>query len=622
MRNFIDMKIVLFVIFSIIQLIAHAQMDMDSLRSSLSHEKDDSSSIMKNLEKIETLYVTDVEPLLMICDWAISKAKKINNKYCEAYGYMAKGFSYLYNDNAGEEPAQNFINALRIAEPEKYMDICAQTYNGLATVYKMGRQLGKYEEFMLRSIEASKQIGLEKGISHGYAGLAVAIFEKDKNDPANVQHAITYQRLAIASSERIKDSSSLIIYYLSFANYLSQAQMFDSSSYYLERSRSIIDKKNSGNDYMSYYYHKGTRALRMANFAEATRDYLSAMEYAVKYQSRSYQSRINKALYQTFARAGNSAKALSYLEKVKHYEDSALTAENFAKATDIQNKYQRERKENELLQKDLALKSESARRNKITLLLITSLIALLAFGVLIFFLLKSIGSRKKAYAQLEKKNEEIKEQALQLSQQARLIAKFQSQMNPHFTFNALHNIYGLVATKDNEMAIQQIQALAGLMRQTLTNSVKEEISLTEEISYLRKYIDFEKATAAAPFEFFIEVDSELEDAVIPPMMIQPFIENAVKHAQLDKTPNPFVKVFIEKERDLMKLIIQDNGKGLDKNAGNLSRLSHSISIVRSRIDLLFQDSSRGTQNNFRIISTPQLDRGTSVEFYLPLNYTY
>ena len=196
-------------------------------------------------------------------------------------------------------------------------------------------------------------------------------------------------------------------------------------------------------------------------------------------------------------------------------------------------------------------------------------------------------------------------------------------MNPHFTFNALHNIYGLVIGNENEKAVTQIQSLAQLMRKTLSNSIKEEITLEEEVDYLQNYIAFEQATAPAKFNFGIEIDKELENALIPPMMIQPFIENSIKHAGLDEVNNPFIKVFIQKEKDLMSLIIQDNGKGLNKDNTNISKLSHSMSIIKSRIELIFEGKNNAAADRGLIIkSHPGTLTGTIIQFYLPLSYAY
>jgi signal transduction histidine kinase len=403
----------------------------------------------------------------------------------------------------------------------------------------------------------------------------------------------------------------------------SENKQYDSARYYLGQSDTYIKGSKRDVDYNRYYYYEGSLFHDQGKYPDAIKSYRTSIDYSNKFNIPTYVITTYKAMTKTYKAMNDYKNALYYTEIVKTYQDSVLTKENFAAAADIQNKYQREKKDRELLQKDLALKTAGARRNRLMTLFISSLAILTVLGIFSALLLQNIRAKNKAYAELQKRNEEIKDKALQLSQQARLIAKFQSQMNPHFTFNALHSIYGLVISQENDKAITQIQSLAQLMRKTLTNSVKEEITLEEEMDYLQKYIDFEQATAPAKVDFTIEVDKELENALIPPMMIQPFIENAMKHAELDKVKDPFIKVMISKEEDLMRLVIEDNGTGLNKDNTNTSKLSHSISIIRSRIELLFQGKHSSISDPlFNITSVPEINKGTTIKFYLPLNYSF
>ncbi|MBL7749091.1 MAG: histidine kinase, partial [Chitinophagaceae bacterium] len=223
----------------------------------------------------------------------------------------------------------------------------------------------------------------------------------------------------------------------------------------------------------------------------------------------------------------------------------------------------------------------------------------------------------------EEKSIQIQEQALQLSKQARLIAQFQSQMNPHFVYNALHNIQGLVLSNETRKANSQIQSLAQLMRKTFANAEKDDIPLDEEISYLQKYIDFERAAFSNKLDFEITVDKEAEQTLIPPMMIQPFVENAIKHAELHKVENPFVKVLIEIENNLLAISVKDNGTGIKKDMTETDKLSHSVSVIQARLNLLFKGRADvESRPVFSIKTVPEIERGTAVKFYLPLHYAY
>ena len=245
-----------------------------------------------------------------------------------------------------------------------------------------------------------------------------------------------------------------------------------------------------------------------------------------------------------------------------------------------------------------------------------ALLGLLAFG-----LIRNIVARKKAYVQLQDKSEQIKEQALELGKQAKQIAQFQSQMNPHFVYNALHNIQGLVLNEEPEKANAQIVSLAQLMRKTFANAEKDDISIEEEINYLNKYIEFENNAFENNLAFEVVAEGEARTALIPPMMIQPFVENAIKHAELKRITNPYIKVLIAVENNLLSINIKDNGKGIEQK--ETDKLSHSISVIKSRLNLLFKGRDDIQQKAvFTIKSIPEISEGTMVQFYLPLNYAY
>jgi len=275
----------------------------------------------------------------------------------------------------------------------------------------------------------------------------------------------------------------------------------------------------------------------------------------------------------------------------------------------------------QLGEKDTALKEIEIGNQKTTRNYLLGGLALL--GLLAFILFRNIYAKKKAYTELKYKSSQIKEQALQLSKQAKQIAQFQSQMNPHFVYNALHNIQGLVLTDEKQKANTQIQSLAQLMRKTFANAEKDDIPIEEEISYLQKYFDFEKEAFKNKLEFEINVSKEAENTLIPPMMIQPFIENAIKHAELKNVENPYIKVLIETENNLLAINIKDNGTGIKKKPDETDKFSHSLSVIKSRLNLLFNGQADvNSQPVFSIKSVPDIAEGTSVKFYLPLIHSY
>jgi len=617
------MKVVSVMLALLFPFLVYSQLNGDSLKNVLSHEKTDSATTIAWLQKIETLYSSETEPLLVICSWGLNNAKKLNSRYLQAYSFMAMGFSYLYTDNADEEASLRFTDALKIAEADDFYDISAQTYNGLAHFYGVAKQTAKEDEFTLKSIEASKKSNLIQGVAYGYSGLAANIYKKNKTDPDTLRKAIYYQRMGIEAAESIKDSNALIVLYLNMAGYYTQYEKFDSANFFLARSRSVIETKKSDNDYIDYYYRRANFFYKKKMYAEARSDYDTAVLYARKYNMYSAEIKVARSQAMLYSETGDFKNAYHYLKLTKSYDDSVLTKENFAKASDFQNKYEREKKDNQILKLNMEKDIAAVKKKQLTVLLIVTMAGLGILGLLIIILFQNIRAKNKAYKQLEEKSIRIQEQALQLSKQAKLIAQFQSQMNPHFVYNALHNIQGLVLSQETQKANTQIQSLAQLMRKTFANAEKDDIPLEEEISYLQKYIEFERSGFDNTLDFEVTVDKKAEHALIPPMMIQPFVENAVKHAELQKVKNPFIKVLIEIENNLLAISVKDNGMGIKKDLNEPDKLSHSVSVIKSRLNLIFKGVA-DVENKpvFSIKTIPEITEGTAIKFYLPLNYSY
>ncbi len=203
--------------------------------------------------------------------------------------------------------------------------------------------------------------------------------------------------------------------------------------------------------------------------------------------------------------------------------------------------------------------------------------------------------RKQEEAKREKL--ELENHLLQLEQKA-----LQLQMNPHFIFNALNSIQSLIATRDNDTARQEINGFARLMRSVLTNSRKQKISLSEEIETLRQYLRVEQFCQQNPFEFEMETESEIhpEEVEIPPMLLQPFVENAVIHGVSHLNHPGMIQLRFTLKDDLLCCEIRDNGIG------------------RERAALLRQEKKPGHQSAAMQVTKERLEAMRAGRPYTPL----
>jgi hypothetical protein len=182
-----------------------------------------------------------------------------------------------------------------------------------------------------------------------------------------------------------------------------------------------------------------------------------------------------------------------------------------------------------------------------------------------------------------------------------ILTSIRSQMNPHFIFNALNTIQSYIYQNDKEKASFYLNKFSVLTRKILETSAMENISLKQEIEILKSYLDLEKQRFGDSFTFTLDVDKELEleFAKVPTMMLQPFIENSIKHGLLNKLGLKWVKIEFINVQDDIKIIIDDNGIGREKskviNEKIKNHSSFSTSAINKRIEILNKNRSQKIQ---------------------------
>jgi len=167
-------------------------------------------------------------------------------------------------------------------------------------------------------------------------------------------------------------------------------------------------------------------------------------------------------------------------------------------------------------------------------------------------------------------------------------------MNPHFIFNALNTIQSQISERDHKTARYQLAKFSKLMRAILENSRTSKISLETEIETLTNYLNLEKFSRGNTFDFLIETELEedAEEIEIPPMLIQPFVENAIIHgvAHLRKKKGK-IEVHFTQQNDRLICKIKDNGVGREQAKLLKSQIeeqhrSVAMEVTRERLEAL------------------------------------
>jgi ligand-binding sensor domain-containing protein len=173
-----------------------------------------------------------------------------------------------------------------------------------------------------------------------------------------------------------------------------------------------------------------------------------------------------------------------------------------------------------------------------------------------------------------------------------------AQMNPHFIFNSLNSIHSFLLYEENENAEKYLLRFAKLIRQTLSNSRAAYITIEEEYETLKNYILLENMRFKNAFSFRIACDfNKLPlHPCIPPMLIQPYVENAIIHGLPKRTQGAELFIGFYKEDDLLKVVIRDNGIGYNesiKNKRNTGHKSYGTQITEERLKSFQEKNKEG-----------------------------
>jgi signal transduction histidine kinase len=191
------------------------------------------------------------------------------------------------------------------------------------------------------------------------------------------------------------------------------------------------------------------------------------------------------------------------------------------------------------------------------------------------------------------------------------LAMLRMELQPHFLFNALNAISGLVRRGDNEAAVTMLARLGTLLRRTLDGHGTQEARLGEELDLLEQYLAIERVRFGDRLDVTVEVEASLFDALVPTLVLQPIVENALRHG-LARTPGAgTVRVCAERANGSLVLSVRDSGPGFAASQdGNHQGVG--LSNTRARLEQLYGAAGR-------LDTGPAPGGGASVRITLPLH---
>jgi two-component system, LytTR family, sensor kinase len=191
--------------------------------------------------------------------------------------------------------------------------------------------------------------------------------------------------------------------------------------------------------------------------------------------------------------------------------------------------------------------------------------------------------------------ERLAQQKMEAARLSEQLAKAQlsalrQQIEPHFLFNALNTVVGLVREGKNDEAVETVVRLSQLLRRTLKSSDRQEVELEEELEIVGKYLEIEKARFAERLRVSVEVATELRRARVPSLLLQPIVENAVKHGIAQRVQGGCIAIEAARANGALTVCVRNDGPGFPAD-WEKERRGIGLENVRERLKSLYGDAA-------------------------------
>ena len=326
-----------------------------------------------------------------------------------------------------------------------------------------------------------------------------------------------------------------------------------------------------------------------------------ALRYAALTNRKTLLVAANRQLYLANKHAGLAEPALAYYEAYRTLEDTILDSNTARKLTTMKHLYETEQQNYEIKQLEDTVRFEKLRSRQWLLLLGSALLIVSLVGGWLFYVKQQKTIKERQERQL------IEQKLLSL------------QMNPHFLFNTLTSLQRYLLEKENvETAHLYLSKLSQLMRNILTHSREKLIPLEDELQNLKAYLQLQKLRFKHKLNYQLEVDEQITigDYQVPPMLIQPLVENAIEHAGITSKEDGQLCIHMQKKPNGLRILISDNGTGWAIHPNPSSANAHqgvALQIVKDRLALL----SKLSHDQHEMKIDTRVGQGTTISLHLP-----
>jgi len=440
------------------------------------------------------------------------------------------------------------------------------------------------ERYFLKSLEYALRLHDHRQLGFAHSGLASVYLQQKRLIEAEKE-----ARKGVQWFQKTNNAEAIGVGFHVLGSVFAKRNMYKEAISHFNKALVQFEKAGSRKLIFDVYVQVGNVFQKQKKYETALTYYDRALSFYQQNQSINDRVQVYRSMATVYADLGKHQLAMKYLNKYLNYMDSSAIRESSNKLAELNEQYESDQKETVISsQADSIARAAQVRalteaqlensqlRNNLQVYIIIGCVLIILLGVMIGF--------------YRWNQTQIKQQQREAEMSQTLL---RSQMNPHFIFNAMSVIQSYIYENDTVNSSRFLVNFSRLMRLILENSPKEFIPLETEVEILQKYLETQKLRFGERFTYAIELSENLmpEHVQIPPMIAQPFIENAIEHGQLHTIEGGIIKVYFERVGNLLRIEITDNGvgrKASEKRKKSTEHKSMAMDITKARIDNLNQ----------------------------------
>lgn len=490
----------------------------------------------------------------------------------------------------------NYQNGLKLYQKINQKSSISKSYNNIGIVYKSRSNNTKALEYFKKALKIQEEIG-EQTMPVTLTNIGVIYFEDNK-----LPQAYSYYSRAEKLFKTIENTRGSALLQNYWGDYYTKIKAQDKAEAHYKQSLEMYECMQNKFGASLSLYNLGTLYFEQSKYNLAMPLATKSLDYAKEIGILDQIYHSEKLVSDIYNVQNQPALSLEHYKNYIIARDSLNTMESSKKFDRAEMDFEYQKKE--------ALFQEKNKREH--LLLIFSIIGTLLVIGLIFLLINRYQVKKRLT--LQKEVAEYEQKALHL------------QMNPHFVFNCLGSISSFIVQNGTDSALKYLSKFSKLMRLTLEYSKDALIPIDKEIESLQNYLELEQLRFHDKFEFKIESHESIEfNMGLPPLLIQPFVENAILHGLVPKEGAGMIIVDFDVQNSQLICTISDNGIGITKSAAikensMKAHKSMALEITKKRLEIMEATISKSAQIEIKEMEENNEVVGTKVTLRLPIQY--